>query len=171
MLTHRLRKTMLHLLRPVLKRGQGGGGNKYDKLYVTDELGEQIGYMLVNEHSKSLDAHCLMHDVTCSMGRSYVAYEGQGRLTPLRASKGRPLAFCIAWLRCHHEFAAGPEGRADHFNLSKGNGALAATLRDGTSDLRRNARIYAEETPSLAPAREKERRKRADEPLEPPGPF
>ena len=115
---------------PHVGRGAGGGGKQYDKRMVRDAHGATIGYILINEHSKQLDAHCGAHGDTCAMGRTYTPYVGGGKMTPARSSRGRPLGFCVAWLRCGADCPAGVDGRNAHFELSRGRGAQGAVLRD-----------------------------------------
>ena len=151
-------------------RGRPGkAGPRYPKLFVKDEAGMTIGYILVNEGAHQLDAHCLAHG--CRMGRTSRPYVGAGRLTPLRASQGRGLAFANAWLRIADRFPPGEAGQAAHSEAARGKGDHAAELHDGASELRKQARVYVEQEPTLAPARLVERKPRDGEPLEPPGPF
>ena len=152
-------------------RGRGGGGNKYPPLDVTDDAGNVIGHVLVNANSHQLHIHCHRHGPTCSIGKTWTPWpEEKGRLTPLRASRGRPLAFLVGWLRLGLDIEAGEEHRLEHFECKncKGN---AAALADGTSALRLDARAYVAASPTLGPARAKERPLRDGEPQEPPGPF
>ena len=156
---------------PRPKRTGGGGGPRYGRLDVKDEYGEIVGYVLVNDNSRSLDCHCLRHGPDCAIGRTFVGWdEDCGRLTPLRAARGRPLGFLIAWLRWGIRFPEGVEHERAHFAASKSKDE-ARVLADGNSDERQEARRYVESEPTLAPARAKERPPRPGEWLEPVGHF
>jgi len=164
------RKTMMSLFWAGAAEKKNNRGPRYEKLHVKSTSGEIIGYVLVNEQSGSLDAHCLKHGGDCRLARTYKAYAGTGRLTPFRASQGRSLSFVVSWLRVW-EGERGSEHREAHTDVGKGVGEMGAILRDGGSELRRTTRVYVEEEPTLAPARRVERQPRPGEPLEPPGPF
>ena len=150
-------------------RGRGGGGKKYDPLLVRDVNGDVIGHILVNENAKSLDAHCYRHGADCAIGRTFLPYEYKPgeKLTPFRSARGRPLGFLVAWLRwgCRPTVLAGELGRQTHVEAKAGKGD-AKELASGLSDIRKRAREWAESDPGMEPARNKERRPRATEPLE-----
>lgn len=98
---------------PIRRRGVGvRGGPRYEHLKVYSAAGRELGFVLVNEHGRSLDCHCLLHGDRCRVGRQWEAYEGGGRLTPLRTSQGRPLGWLVAWLRLGERFEAGDGGSA-----------------------------------------------------------
>ena len=156
---------------PPIRPNVRTGAPRYQKLWVHDEFGITIGYILVNARAKQLDAHCLVHGDACSCGRTWTAYEGAGRLTPLRAARGRCLAWLVAWLRLGCNYEAGAPGRDGHFGLSQGRGPWADILKDGKSEVRQVARVWVEAAPGLEPARKEERKPRAGEGLEPQGPF
>ena len=125
----------------------------------------------MNAHSQSIDVHCGMHGAECALSRTYTPYDGDGRLTPLRASRGRPAAFLIGWLRAGVHCTPGEVGRAEHEAIKKCKGDYAY-LADGTSAQRIAARNWVERNPRMEPVCRAERRPRGDgEPIEPPGPF
>ena len=151
--------------------GQGGGGTKYLKYPIFDGHGFECGYFIINENARSLDMHCNHHAGDCSIGRSYVGYEGAGNMTAKRSSKGRCMAYLIAWCRIGHRFPDTAEGRAAHKEASHGRTEATEALQHGNSPIRLCSRDYAEETPSLAPVRAVERQPRDGEPFEPIGGF
>ena len=153
-------------------RGRGGRGERhhYEPFEVQNAAGEPIGHILMNETGSSLDIHCWKHK-ECSIGRTWAGWdETKGALTPLRAGKGRPLGFLVAWLRYGERFEATDAGRAAHMDAKFGKGA-AACLNDGTGVARMQARAYVDSVPSLKPCRDRERPPRPGEPREPLGPF
>ena len=154
----------------VPKVSKGAGEKKYPQYPVYDSDGTLVGTLLVNTNARSIDAHCCMHGGECSVGRTYIPYEGEGRMTPLRSAKGRCVAYLVAWLRMGRMYPEGPDYRPLHFNASKCKDE-AEDLGNGESSIRVDARCYVESAPDLEPVRTVERKPRPGEPLEPLGPF
>ena len=152
------------------RRGLGSGVPRYEKYWVASVPGGPIiGYILINEHSRSLDVHCLRHGNSCAISRSYVPWdEKDGKWTPLRLAKGRPLGFLVSWLRWGLKWNDGEAFRDAHYEASKCKGD-AARLADGASIERASARRYVEVEPTLQPCRAMERTPRPDEGPEPKG--
>ena len=151
-------------------RGSGAGMPRYEKYPVFSKEGIRVGHLLVNDNAKSIDAHCELHGGQCATGRSYEAYAGGDALTELRASKGRPAAFLVTWLRMGTDYGHGPDGREVHCAIgARGSKFMPACLRDGTSAERCEARDYVETADEMAEVRRVERQPRPGEPLEPPG--
>jgi hypothetical protein len=146
------------------------GGPRYLHYDMGKSAGVVIGYALVNENAGTIDVHCSRHGAECSVSRTFLRYEGEGALTPLRSSRGRPFAFLQAWLQWGMKWPRGDEHRDAHIAASKCKGE-AAVLADGRSRERVRARAYVESTASLHEVRRAERRPRDGEGLEPPGPF
>ena len=155
---------------PVVAKGRGKGERRhYANYQIFDGDNFECGHILMNVKGRSFDVHCAHHSGDCAIGRTWVPYEGGGNLTALRASKGRPLAFLVAWCRMGWRYPDTPEGRAAHMEAKSGRTELSRPLQDGNSDIRRSCREYVEESPHLADLRAQERQPRADEPLEPRG--
>ena len=159
------------LVPPVEPRDDVPHGPRYEKLYVNGPSGEPIGYFLINNHSRRFDCHCLRHGGDCAIGRSWVPWnEAEGKLTPMRAAKGRCLAFLLAWLWFGLDIAEGEAHKDEHMTSAKAlPGTRAAVLGNGRSDERIQARVRVEGEPTLAPLRAIERQPRVGEPLEPHG--
>ena len=151
-------------------RGRGGGGAKYTHYPVKSRDGRDVGYLLINANAKSIDAHCELHGSTCAVGRTYMPYVGADRLTPVRAAKGRPCAFLVAWLRAGLAFDLGEAGRDAHFAASKAKDAWAC-LGDGDGNERQEARADFEADAVYVDVRRVERQPRDGEGIEPKGRF
>ena len=141
-------------------------GPKYHKYDVFAPTGEHLGYLLKVDGSHSFDAHCALHGGDCSIGRTWIGWDGVGKMTARRAAKGRSLAFLVAWLRLALRLPADAT-REDHMGLRWCKGAgLAAELANGNSPLRQDARHYVETEALFAPLRAVERQPRAGEGIE-----
>ena len=154
-------------------RGRGSTGPRYEPFLVYDDDAKPIGHILVNEHTSSLDAHCYGHAPgDCAMSRTYTPYIGDGAMTDLRSSRGRPLGFLVAWLRAHARFPPGADGRAAHCRFGKCKCLPSKTmLGNGAGPERLAARAWVEAAPTMVEPRGAERPPRPGEPLEPPGKF
>jgi hypothetical protein len=140
------------------------------KIFAGD--GSYLGYILYNENSQSLDAHCARHGTrVCKADRTVVGHDGVGRMTPSRSAAGRPLGFLIAWLCLSYVSDAGQDGLLIHRSGKKCTPAVFNCLKRGDSAERLSARAYAQTTPHLALLLTKERPPRPNEPLEPLGPI
>jgi len=144
--------------------------SSYLQIPVLDTRRRRIGHFRHNTHGSRFDIHGELHPGNCTVGRSYLPWEGEGRMTELRASQGRPLAWLVAWNRLGATLPATAAGREAHMKMKLCKGD-AACLGDGTKVERQVARAYVESEPSFAGMRRDERQPRPGEPLEPPGRF
>ena len=149
----------------------GRGKPRYDHYPILDESGTRIGYFIRNDNAKSFDCHCELHSNDCAFSKSWAPWDPEdGKLTELRASKGRPLAFLVAWLRYGAKWPDTPEGQQAHKDAKLGRG-LDQCIMMGHGKLRLDCRAYIEAEPTFEPLRLKERKPRPGEPLEPLGKF
>ena len=143
--------------RPKRRGGTGGGEPRYAHHNVQTLMGDDVGYILVNAHSKTLDAHCTVHAGDCAISRTYEEWTGEGKMTPLREARGRPAAFLVAWLRSARRYR-GENALEAHFQASKGKDPAAKEeLLDGESHRRKAAREFVDTSPLMADVRAAER--------------